>query len=41
MSSESVASGGYLPGCIAPGVETTSECPKDTPDLMRGHRAKY
>ena len=26
---------------IAPGVETTSECPKDTQDLMRGHRAKY
>ena len=25
---------------IAPGVET-SECPKDTQDLMRGHRAKY
>ena len=27
--------------CIAPGVETTSECPKDTQDLMRGRRAKY
>ena len=26
---------------IAPGVETMSECPKDTQDLMRGHQAKY
>ena len=26
---------------IAPGVETTSECPKDTQDLMRGRRAKH